>query len=488
MRVPDEWPPRLFRKEQALQNPAYRPTGDIQPIFTAPKLGTLPEFVRGRRRARTLQTATNGPLAKGRHMSKRAVIISVVAGLLLLIAFVLFFIVPGIVENQRNQIEPVKAVISPEARQFQDNIDLHADTLLWDRDLLGTTPRGHVDLTRLQQGGMAIQIFGSVTHSPMGMNVDRNEGGFDLIGPLTMVQRQPAGTWVSPLERALFHAQKLEDAAARSGGRLRVLRTAKDIEQLFVDRDANAEAECGTANAECLRWPVGGMLALEGLQVLEGDVSNIDRLHAAGYIMAGLNHFADTPFSGSMHGVSHAGLSEDGRAIITRMEELGMIVDLAHASPQAIIDVLAMARRPVVYSHGGVRGTCDTNRNLTDEQVRGIAGTGGIIGIGYWPTAVCGLGIDAIVAAILHVREVAGIDHVALGSDFDGAVTTGFDASRVQAVATGLLEAGLSAEDVAKVMGGNARRVISAGVVGMWAPKFDDRFEYPWHMKSTLIT
>src|SRR5690606_34950216 len=96
--------------------------------------------------------------------------------------------------------------------------------------------------------------------------------------------------------------------------------------------------------------------------------------------------------------------------------------------------------------------------------VAGIAATGGIIGIGYWPTAVCGLSVDAIVAALLYVRDLVGIDHVALGSDFDGAVTTGFDAASVQAIATGLLEAGLSRADVAKVMGGNARRVISAGV------------------------
>lgn len=401
-------------------------------------------------------------------MSRRAIFAVSGLGFVLVAVLVLFFVVPGMVENQRNQIEPVAVVISPEGRAFADNIDLHADTLLWERDLLGDVARGHVDLGRLQQGGMAIQIFGSVTHSPMGMNVDRNDGGFDLIGPLTFVQRQPPATWVSPMERALFHARKLEDAAARSNGRLRVLRSADDIEQLFAARETNALAECGAdAAGECLRWPVGGMLAIEGLQVLEGDISNIDRLHAAGYIMAGLNHFGDTPFSGSMHGVSHAGLSAEGRAIITRMEELGMIVDLAHASPKAIEDVVAMARRPVVYSHGGVRGTCDTNRNLSDEQVQAIASTGGIIGIGYWPTAVCGLGIDAIVAAILHVRDVAGIDHVALGSDFDGAVTTGFDAASVQAVATGLLEAGLSAEDVAKVMGGNARRVISSGVVGL---------------------
>lgn len=399
-------------------------------------------------------------------MGKRTVILLALAGLIIAGAAVFFLIVPGIVEAGRNQVQPVDPVISEEARGFHETIDLHADTLLWDRDLLGIVARGHVDLARLQQGGVALQIFGSVTHSPAGMNVERNdETGFDMIMPLVIAQRQPPRTWASAFERALFHAQKLHDAAERSEGRLRVLRTAGDIDQLFADRETNVLAECGDPiGSDCVRWPVGGMLAVEGLQVLEGEIGNIDRLHAAGYVMAGLNHFIDTPFSGSMHGVSGAGLSETGRAAVARMEELGIIVDLAHASPRAIADVLAMARRPVVYSHGGVRGTCDNNRNLTDEQVRGIAATGGIIGIGYWRTAVCGLSVDAIVAAILHVRDVAGIDHVALGSDFDGAVTTGFDAASVQAVATGLLDAGLSREEVEKVMGGNARRVLSAGV------------------------
>ncbi|WP_196257789.1 dipeptidase [Pelagibacterium limicola] len=398
-------------------------------------------------------------------MRKRTIALLAFAGLAVgVVGF--FFVAPGVVEAGRNKIEPVGPIISEAGRGFQDTIDLHADTLLWDRDLLGTVARGHVDLTRLRQGGVALQVFASVTNSPAGMNVERNETAqFDMIMPLVIAQRQSPRTWSSTLERALFHAQKLEDAAARSDGRLRVLRSPEDIERLFADRNANAQAECGDPGAgDCLRWPVGGMLALEGLQVLEGEIDNIDRLHAAGYIMAGLAHFIDNPFSGSMHGASRAGLSESGRAAVARMEELGMIVDLAHASPQAIDDVLAMARRPVVSSHGGVRGTCPNNRNLSDEQVRGIAATGGIVGIGYWPTAVCGLTVEAIVRALLHVRDVAGIDHVALGSDFDGAVTVGFDAASVQAIATALIEAGLSPEDIAKIMGGNARRVLSEGI------------------------
>ena len=146
-----------------------------------------------------------------------------------------------------------------------------------------------------------------------------------------------------------------------------------------------------------------------------------------------------------------------------------MIVDVAHASHAAVADTIALAHRPIVSSHGGVQATCKVNRNLTDAEIRGIAGTGGVIGIGYWDAAICSTEPAAVAAAIAHVRDLVGIDHVGLGSDFDGAVTTGFDASQVAAVAQALLDRGFSAAAVRKVMGGNVLRVVRAGIVPMQA-------------------
>ena len=129
-------------------------------------------------------------------------------------------------------------------------------------------------------------------------------------------------------------------------------------------------------------------------------------------------------------------------------------------TPTLEADVLAMAQKPVVFSHGGVKATCDTNRNLTDAEIRGIAATGGVVAIGYWDAAICDASLDGILRAILHVRDLAGIDHVALGSDWDGAVTTVLDSAGISALTAGLVRAGLSEEDIAKVMGGNAVRVL----------------------------
>ena len=142
-----------------------------------------------------------------------------------------------------------------------------------------------------------------------------------------------------------------------------------------------------------------------------------------------------------------------------------MIVDVAHSSHKAIAQVIAMAHRPIVASHGGVRATCKVNRNLTDDEVRGIARTGGVIGIGYWDAAICSTRPEAAAAAIAHVRDLVGIDHVGLGSDFDGSVTTAFDASQVVAITQALIDRGFSDADIAKVMGGNVLRVLRAGIV-----------------------
>jgi microsomal dipeptidase-like Zn-dependent dipeptidase len=136
---------------------------------------------------------------------------------------------------------------------------------------------------------------------------------------------------------------------------------------------------------------------------LEGDLANLARFFDAGIRMMSPSHFFDTDIGGSAHGVVKDGLTDLGRRLIGRMEAKGMLVDVAHASARTIDDVLAIATRPLVVSPTGVRG----------------ARTGGVIGIGCWSTAVCGRDVRAISAAIRYTTRVVGVEHVALGSDFD---------------------------------------------------------------------
>ena len=372
---------------------------------------------------------------------------------LAIIGFFLF--APGVVERGMNRQTGARFPVDAEARALHRKltvIDLHADTLMWKRDLLSESDQGHVDLARLETGNVALQVFSSVTKTPRGQNYDRNSGDSDNITPLVIAQAQPPRTWTSLTERSLFHAEKLFDAARRSNGRLRVVKTPDDLARLLADRAAGKPV-------------TGALLSTEGGQNLEGEIANVQRLHDAGFRMLGLVHFFDNELGGSMHGVKKGGLTAFGAKVVAEAEARGMIIDLAHSSAATFADVLKIATRPVVVSHGGVKATCDTPRNLTDDQLRALAANGGMIGIGYWDAAVCAPTPQATAKAILHAVSVAGVDHVGLGSDYDGATTVGFDAAHIDALTDALLKAGMSEADIAKVMGGNAARLLAAGLV-----------------------
>ncbi|OSZ67186.1 peptidase M19 [Sphingomonas sp. IBVSS1] len=377
--------------------------------------------------------------------------VAVVAG----VAAIGFFgFAPGIVERGMNRWTGAIWPVSAEASALHSRltvIDLHADTLMWQRDLITESTQGHVDLERLEAGNVALQIFSSVTKTPRGQNYQANGDDSDNITPLVIAQRQPVRTWFSLLERSLWHAQKLRDAEDRAQGLLRIIRTPADLERLLADRAAKVPV-------------TGALLSTEGAQNLEGDIANLEKLHEAGFRMIGLVHFFDNDVGGSMHGLKKGGLTALGRQVVAEAEQRGMIVDLAHSSAATFADVMAIATRPVVVSHGGVKATCDTPRNLSDDQLLMLKANGGMIGIGYWDAAVCQPTPQATAKAILHVIRQAGIDHVGLGSDYDGGTTVGFDTAHLEAVTQALMTAGLSDSDIAKVMGGNAARLLAAGL------------------------
>ncbi len=183
-------------------------------------------------------------------------------------------------------------------------------------------------------------------------------------------------------------------------------------------------------------------------------------MYDAGFRIMGLTHFFDNEVGGSAHGLKKGGLTEFGRQVVPRLEEKKMLIDLAHASRPLIDDVLAIAKRPVIVSHTGVAGTCPGPRNLTDAHLRGIANTGGVIGIGYWDGAVCETSVDAIVKAMRYAADKVGVEHIALGSDFDGAVNAPFDTTGLAQLTQGLAKAGFSNQDIAAIMGGNVRRLL----------------------------
>jgi microsomal dipeptidase-like Zn-dependent dipeptidase len=376
------------------------------------------------------------------------------AALLGVAAVGLFGFAPGIAERSMNKQTGATWPVSAEAQALHKTltvIDLHSDTLMWKRDLLSESSDGHVDLKRLEAGNVALQVFSSVTKTPRGQNYEKNSDETDNITPLVIAQGQPLRTWGSLLERSLWHAEKLHDVEKRADGRLRVVKTPTDLASLLADRAAGKRV-------------TGALLSTEGGQNLEGNLANVKRLHDAGFRMLGLAHFFDTELAGSMAGEKKGGLTALGAEVVREAEKRGMIIDVAHSSPAAFADVLKIATRPVVVSHGGVKGTCDTPRNLSDDQLRALAANGGVVGIGYWDAAICQPTPEATAKAILHAVKVAGIDHVGLGSDYDGATTVGFDTAHLDVVTQALMQAGMNEADIAKVMGGNTARLLAAGL------------------------
>lgn len=367
-----------------------------------------------------------------------------------------FGVAPGYLEAQMNRVDGGPLIpVSAEAQALHQTlqiVDLHSDTLMWNRDPLQRASRGHEDLPRLQTGNVALQLWSSVTKTPRGQNYDANGGDSDNITPLVIAQLQPVRTWGSLLERSLFHGAKLDRAVAAAQGKLAKVSDPAGLDALLA---AGSQPQ----------GPVGGLLTIEGLQNLEGKAENLDKLYAAGFRVAGLTHFFDNELAGSMHGLRKGGLTPFGRQVVGLMEAKGMVVDIAHCSHQCVSEVLAMARRPVLSSHGGVQATCKVNRNLTDDEIRGVAKTGGVIGVGYWDAAVCDTSPRAIARAMKHIRDLVGVQYIALGSDYDGGTTVRFDTAGLVQVTQALLDEKFTPDEVRAVMGGNALRVLRAGMV-----------------------
>ncbi|SRR6266496_538239 len=375
----------------------------------------------------------------------------VVLGLaLMLVLIVAGFVMPAIIEGKYNRVhnEPPYTVPRPTAELQQELFiaDLHADSLLWGRNLLHRSTTGHVDVPRLQQANVSLQAFTVVTTIPRNLNIERNSGSSDMVRYLSMSERWPRRTWDSPKERALYQAGRLQEFESKSAGELVILRSRSDLQKFMTSRKPHS---------------VAAILGAEGAQPLEGKLENLDALYTAGFRMMSPTHFTDTEIAGSASGQRKGGLTELGKQWVRAMEAKRMLIDLAHSSAETLRNVTAMATRPVIVSHTGVKGTCDNSRNLSDEELREVAHTGGVFGIGYWETAVCGRDAHAIVRAILYTTKIVGVEHVALGSDFDGATMMPFDVTGIPLITDALRRSGLSEHDTSLIMGGNVVRMLS---------------------------
>jgi membrane dipeptidase len=381
-------------------------------------------------------------------------LLSGLIALLLVLYLATTIIVPPMVDKKFNTVNLAPPyTVSEKAQAIYNSLpfisDLHCDALLWDRNLAERHTYGHVDIPRMLAANMSLQAFtivskvpkSVITKNPKVENFKNNKADSDIITSIYLAQGRPIKSWFSLKQRALEQCKELYSFESES---FQVITSVATLKNFITAKKTNKNI-------------TAGYLGVEGMQILEGDLKNVDVMYDAGIRIMAPVHFFDNKLGGSAHGISKSGITEFGRQVIKKMEEKRMTIDLAHASPKLIDDVLSMATKPVLVSHTGVKGTCDNIRNLSDEHLKKIAANGGLIGIAFFAPAVCGTNAKATALAIKYTVDLIGINHVALGSDFDGAIAMHFDVAGLPLLVEELLALGFTEMEISKVMGTNMR-------------------------------
>jgi microsomal dipeptidase-like Zn-dependent dipeptidase len=210
------------------------------------------------------------------------------------------------------------------------------------------------------------------------------------------------------------------------------------------------------------------MLGIENGYAIGKDLSNIERYRREGVVYMTLCHNGDNDIcdSASRSNREHGGLSEFGRQVVAEMNRVGMMIDLSHASEETFYQTLELSTRPVICSHSSARALCNHPRNLTDDQVRALAEKGGVVQATFYEGFLVESGeatIDDAVRHIMHLINMAGIDHVGIGSDFDGdgGVRGLQTAADYLTLTRRLMAEGLNERSLRKLWGGNFVRVMS---------------------------
>ena len=383
--------------------------------------------------------------------------------------------------------------------------DLHCDTLLWGVDPMASRNGGHVDGPRLARAGMGLQVFAAPTWTPLPF---RNDEDRLVVSARSFDQ-----------SHGLFPTELLTPARERNRKRRsRALAIARRFHEMT--RDSQSE----TAPFEAVplmqggdldgltrgdgRPNIGVMLALEGLHWLADDdpaervEATVDELYEAGFrMMAPTHRFSNGLGGASENSAGKGGLTAAGHKWLNLCFDRRIVVDLAHASSALIREASGMALtredgpRPIIISHAGIKAVNPRARNLSEGDIRAVVSTGGLIGIGFWRSAMGWTDDEPYLAKMQRIVEsfVAALDtlsephfveemegrhgrydpyeHLAFGSDFDGATTTAFDVTGVSHVVAALANARdqkmrtiFPSDKLALISGENTRRVLQVAM------------------------
>ncbi len=313
---------------------------------------------------------------------------------------------------------------------------------------------GHIDLPRMHEGGMRGGIFAVYTHSARAPR---------------RLRRSEDGVLTTPFASAVPHARAAAESVA-AAGRLFALERDGDVVVARGIEDFDA------AFAEGAQGPPVCVLHIEGAEAIDTELESLDVWYAAGLRSLGPvwsrpNAFAEgVPFIFGAGPDTGPGLTGAGVNLVRRCAELGVLVDLAHLNEAGFWDVARLELGPLVSSHAGACGVALTSRNLTDAQLDAVAATGGLVGIVFAVYFLDpgfrndpGLGIDLIVQHARYVADRIGVDHVALGSDFDGTTVPAElgSAAGLPLLLDALADAGFSSGEVEQIAWRNWRRVLA---------------------------
>lgn len=307
-------------------------------------------------------------------------------------------------------------------------VDAHCDTIglfnseSGNYDFTRRNQTGHLDLPRMQEGGIKLQYFAIYIKEEFTQN----------------------GT--------LHYCLQLLDSYYET-----IKGCRHDLQTVYSSFDLNDVMNNSKRAA---------LLSVEGGEALEGELAVLRMLFRLGIRSLGLtwNH-QNQLATGVGKGVHGEGLTCFGRQVVREMNNLGMIIDLAHINEAGFYDVIAASSAPVIVSHANTRALCNHSRNLSDDQLRKLREVNGVIGLTFYPEFISSekATIEKLIDHFVHVAEVVGVDHLGFGSDFDGIdqVIEGLeDVTKTHRLIEGLAERGFSAADIEKITSKNFLRVM----------------------------
>ena len=311
-------------------------------------------------------------------------------------------------------------------------VDLHCDTLTRDDDDILRTSQGHINLDKLKRGGAWVQFF--ALFIPTGREASERPGGF--LEPHAFYERY----------RAVWQREMAANADA--------VAPAADMD------DIRANTAAGRISA---------VLSVEDAAALEGRLERVDELYADGVRLMTLtwNHENELAWPHAAEPERmRRGLKPFGVEVVRRMNELGMIVDVSHLSDGGFADVARVSSAPFVASHSCARSLSGHTRCLTDAQLRILGDKGGVVGVNFCPRFLregsLHTTIDDVVRHALHIRDKAGVEALALGSDFDGVPgTREFEDYAGLPRLADALERHVGSAEMDKICSGNALRLMS---------------------------